>query len=570
MFPMNSRPEISGARGARHPFRRGRWLHLEPLEDRCLLSGDMVMQWNDILLDAVRTASTPPPAAARIMAIVHAAVYDSVNALTRTHEVYLVDALAHPRASKEAAVAAAAHRTLSALYPAQVATLDAKLAAALATIPDSKAENDGVALGRSVADQILARRQGDGFNVVLPPYLGSTDPGQWRPTPPGLVPGLAPHWPNVTPFAMASGAQFRPAAPPSLTSAEYTAAFNEVKALGSATSATRTAEQSAIALFWANGAGTATPAGHLNLMAQIAAEQHGNSLEENARLFALLNIALADAAISCWDAKYAYTYWRPVTGIRAAAGDGNPDTTADPTWTSYIVTPPFPAYTSGHSTFSGAAAAVLAGFFGTDNVGFTLSSENPAVGARSFTSFSQAAAESAISRLYGGIHWSFDNNVGLDAGAALGRYVVSNFLQTVDQKPVAGLVNGELIIIGTDDHDHLHIDLNRGALVVRANGMRLGSFDAGALAIVADGRGAGDLIRISQRITIAAELYGGAGNDLIQGGSGNDRIFGEDGRDILFGHAANDLLDGGAGDDWLFGGLGLDVLIGGPRNHLFQ
>src|SRR5262245_52225784 len=191
---------------------------LETLEDRLTPSGDMVIQWNDILRDAVRTAGSPPTFASRNMAITQAAVYDAINALDRTHEVYLVDALAHPKASREAAVAAAAHRTLVALYPTQTATLNARLDASLAAIPDGKAEDDGVALGRSVADQVLARRQNDGSGVVPPAYLGGTAPGDWRPTPPANLSGLHAHWPDVTPFAMTNGDQFRPEAPPALDS----------------------------------------------------------------------------------------------------------------------------------------------------------------------------------------------------------------------------------------------------------------------------------------------------------------------------------------------------------------
>jgi hypothetical protein len=474
------------------------------------------------------------------------------------------------------------------LYPAQAATFDAKLTAALATIPDGKAEDDGVALGRSVAEQILALRQNDGSGVVLPPYLGGTDPGEWRPTPPASLPGLHPHWPGVEPFAMTSGDQFRPDEPPALDSAEYTAAFNEVKELGSATSATRTSDQTAIAHFWVNGPGTASGPGHLNLLAQIVATQRGNTLEENARLFAALNIAMADAVISCWDAKYEFSSWRPVTGIREAADDGNPDTTPDAAWTPLIVTPPFPGYTSAHSMVSASAAAVLADFFGTDNVSFTLPSQNPALPARSYTSFSQAAEESAVSRMYGGIHWSFDNNVGLTAGTAVGQYVVANFLRPVERGPAAGLVNGELIVVGSEGGDSLKVVRDGAALVVWANGERLGQFDVAVTGIVVDGRGDDDLIWISPQVDTDAELYGGAGKDLIMGGSGDDRIFGEDGRDVLFGHAGNDRLDGGdgddflfggfgddvllggLGDDWLFGGPGLDALDGGPgRNHLF-
>lgn len=539
-------------------------LQLETLEDRLVPSADMVIQWNDVLRDAVRTAGTPATAASRIMAITQAAVYDSVNALDRTHEVLLVDALAHPRASREAAVAAAAHRALVFFYPAQTGALDAKLTASLATIPDGKAEDDGVALGRSVADQILALRQSDGSGVVLPPYLGSTQPGEWRPTPPANAPGLHPHWVDVTPFAMTSKDQFRPAAPPALGSVAYAAAFEEVKDLGSATSATRTADQTAIALFWANGAGTATPIGHLNLMAQVVAVGQGNTLEENARLFATLNVAMADAVISCWDAKYEFNLWRPITGIREAAIDGNPATTADPAWTPLIGTPAFPSYTSGHSMVSAAAAVVLADFFGTDHVSYVLPSQNLALPARSYTSFSQAAAESAISRLYGGIHWSFDNNVGLTAGTSLGQYVAANFMRPVQREAAAGIVNGELIVVGSDDGDVLEVVRGSGnTLVVWANGERLGQFDAAVTAIVVDGGDGDDLIWISLLIDVDAEVYGGAGNDLISGGSGDDRIFGEGGHDLILGNHGNDRLDGGGGDDLLFGGIGHDVLLGG-------
>jgi hypothetical protein len=550
-------------------------LQLDTLEDRLAPAADMVIQWNDAARDAVRTAGTSAIAASRILAITQSAVYDSVNALDRTHEPYLVDALAHPKASREAAVAAAAHRALTAFYPAQAAGpagLDAKLTAALATIPDGKAEDDGVALGRSVADQILALRQGDGSGVVLPPYLGGTDPGQWRPTPrpdpanpgqelPGL-PGLVPQWGDVTPFALTSTDQFRPAEQPALDSAAYTAAFNEVKELGSLTSATRTADQTAIARFWANGAGTATMPGHMNLLAQIFAEQRGNTLEENARLLAALNAAMADAVISCWDAKYEFSFWRPITGIREAAGDGNDATQTDAAWTPLLVTPNFPAYTSGHSTVSGAAAAVLADYLGTDDVSFTLPSQSPAFAARSYTSLSQMAAESAASRLYGGIHWSFDNDVALTVGGAVGQYVADNFLRPVERAAAAGVVNGELIVLGTDGGDVLHVGRVGTDFVVWANGQQLGQFAAAG--IVMDGRDGNDVILLTAAVDADAEIYGGAGNDLINGGSGDDRISGEDGRDVIFGHSGNDFLDGGAGDDFLFGGFGNDTLFGGP------
>lgn len=562
-------------------------LHLEALEDRLTPSGDLVLQWNDVMREAIRVTNTAATFNSRIMAITHGAIYDSINALDRTHEPYLVDTIAHPGASREAAVAAAAHRALITLLPTQASVFDAKLTESLAAVPDGKAEDDGVALGRYVADQILAMRQNDGSGVVLPPYLGSTAPGQWRPTPPANAPGREPHWPGVAPFAITSPDQFDQfvPAPPALGSDAYRIAFNEVKELGSATSATRTPDQTATALFWNNGAGTAAAPGHLNLLARIVAEQESNTLEENARLFATLNVAIADALITCWDVKYESNYWRPITGIRLAADDGDPNTEPDAAWAPLIVTPAHPSYISGHSSVSGSAAAVLADFFHTDNISFTLPSQTPALPARSYTSFSQAAIESANSRLYGGIHWSFDNTVGLAVGDAVGKYVMANFLRPVEQVAAAGVVNGELIVIGTDSGDVLSVTRSGASLVVSANGTQLGQFDVAVARIVMDGRAGNDLILIWQNVTTSAEVYGGAGNDLISGGSGDDRIFGEDGHDLLLGNNGNDLLDGGdgndilygglgndmllggAGDDWLFGGLGVDLLDGGSGNN---
>jgi hypothetical protein len=233
---------------------------------------------------------------------------------------------------------------------------------------------------------------------------------------------------------MSSPTQFRNlVGPPALDSPEYTAAFNEVKAIGSATSSTRTAEQSNIALYWAGTTGTSTPVGHWNRIAQTIAESQGNTLEENARLFALVGIAQADAFISCWDNKYLYDHWRPVTAIRAAETDGNPDTAADPNWNSFIITPNHPSYLSGHSSMSGASSAVLAAFFGTDNISFTSSAEGVSVPDRTFTSFSQASQEAADSRLYGGIHWVYDNEDGLTLGRDVGQHVIDTQLLAIPE-----------------------------------------------------------------------------------------------------------------------------------------
>jgi membrane-associated phospholipid phosphatase len=226
---------------------------------------------------------------------------------------------------------------------------------------------------------------------------------------------------------MTSGSQFRPAAPPALDSAEYAAAFNEVKSLGSADSTTRTEEQTQIARFWNDGLGTAFAPGYWNRIAQDVATGQGLSLVSEAHLFALLNIATADALISCWDAKYAYSFWRPVTAIRAADTDGNPDTEPDTSWSPLLVTPNFPSYTSAHSTVSGAAAEVLTALFG-DQYQFTVSAVSVPY-TRSFDSFEAAAAEAGRSRIYGGIHYTFDNLNGLAVGGEVADYVIGNFLK---------------------------------------------------------------------------------------------------------------------------------------------
>jgi membrane-associated phospholipid phosphatase len=427
--------------------------------ERTVRVGDVILDWNASLLNVIRDWTTlsndpypnrivpeRPPVAARNLAMVHAAMFDAVNAIERTHQPYQVDLVAPDGASPVAAASAAAHRVASNLYrdPDELAVFDAALAEALATVADGPAETLGIELGRQVGDAILALRANDGASDRMP-YTPGTEPGDWNRTFPDFLPPLLPQWPNVTPFAMTSGDQFRPAPPPALDSAEYAAAVNEVKAIGSLNSATRTADQTEIALFWADGAGTFTPPGHWNQIAADIALEHGNTLAENARLFALLNIALADAGIACWDAKYAYNLWRPIGAIRNADFDGNDATTADPSWTTLIKTPPFPTYTSGHSTFSGAAAEVLSFIFGPNtsftssadaHSGFTQRPLNPdQVVTRAFASFDAAADEAARSRLYGGIHFDFDNAAGLAAGRALGAYVTSNLLLTQSGTP---------------------------------------------------------------------------------------------------------------------------------------
>jgi PAP2 superfamily protein len=381
---------------------------------------EVVTDWNTAALDAIRAGKTPPPIASRGLVILHVSIYDAVNGIARTHEPYLVESAAPTSASHEAAASAAAHKALVGLFPAAALSFDALHAAILATIPDGPQKAAGIVWGEFVANQILAARANDGSDaIVLPP--GGSGPGVWVPTPPAFAPYLLPQWGFVAPFTMSSGSQFRPPGPPSLDSEQYAADYIEVRELGAAVGSTRTEEQTVIALFWADGAGTETPPGHWNSIAQTIATAHANTLEQNARLFALVNIAMADAAICAWDAKYTFHFWRPVTAINYAEPELG--------WTSFIVTPPFPDYVSGHSTFSGAAATVLALLYGTDDLPFTTGSDFLPGVYRSFPTCLAAAEEAAASRLYGGIHFRSANEDGLQAGISIGEWAATHYLQ---------------------------------------------------------------------------------------------------------------------------------------------
>jgi membrane-associated phospholipid phosphatase len=391
-------------------------------------NADVVTAWNTAALNAIRVSRTPPPVAARGLAILHGAIYDAVNGIVRTHRPYLVTSTVRVNASRDAAASAAAHTVLIALFPGLASGFDELHATIVATVRKGHKKSAGLAWGATVAEEILAARASDGASSTVTPPTG-TGPGVWQPTPPAFAAYLLPQWGFVTPFAMPHTQQFRPPGPPVLSSEKYTADYEEVKALGAAVGSSRTAEQDQIALFWADGSGTETPPGHWNSIAQDVAAARGNTMEQNARLFALLNIAMADAAICAWDTKHFYNFWRPVTAIRNGDTDGNATTIRDPNWSSFIATPPFPDYPSGHSTFSGAASRALAHFFGTDNIAFTSGSDFLPGVTRSFTSFSAAASEAAISRLYGGIHFRSANEDGLAAGLAIGEWTFTRFLQ---------------------------------------------------------------------------------------------------------------------------------------------
>jgi membrane-associated phospholipid phosphatase len=391
---------------------------LEVLEERCLLSGDMVLRWNEAMIAAVRTAGQSPPVAARSAAIVQAAVYEAVNSIDGSYTPYLVEIPAPPWASSEAATAEAAHDALVGMFPAQKPVLDLELMASLQLIDDGDAKTWGISVGHAAAQILLAVRAHDGSDRVVP-YTPGTDPGDWQPTPPAYAPPLVPQWPGVTPFVLLSGSQFRPPPPPALDSPEYLAARDQVMSLGAIDSTTRTADQTEAAMFW-NGIITPNDAPFWwNKIAQEVAVAQGTTLVQNARLFALLDLAGADALIGSFDAKYAYNFWRPVTAIRY-------DT--DPTWTPLIATPSHPSYPSNHSSISTASAVVLASFFGTDAIPFSLSWNGLPGVTRYYDSFSQAAQEAGQARIWAGIHYSFDVAAGEALGQAVGSYVVQNVL----------------------------------------------------------------------------------------------------------------------------------------------
>lgn len=402
----------------------------EPLEARALMAAHPVLDWNEALLDAVRADGTPPPWAARNMAIVHLAVADAVAAVDRSFEPYAVDVSLRRPASAEAAVVGAAHRALVGLYPDQAAAFRATLRDSVAAVPAGPDRLRGFLLGRHVAQRTLLDRRDDGADAPAD-YTPGTGPGRWQPTPPAFAEALLPQWPEVTPFAIGDAQRFRPQDPPALGDDAYAADLEEVRLLGAVASAARTADQTQIARFWEDGPGTSSPPGHWNAIAAEVAEARGNSTAENARLFATLNVALADAGIAAWDAKYAFDLWRPITAIREADTDGDPRTEPDPGWEPLLPTPPFPTCTSGHSTFSGAAEAVLSASFGPETAFATASEGLPGV-TRSFGSFAEAAEEAGMSRIYGGIHFGFDNVDGLASGRAVGRHVVARLFNPRD------------------------------------------------------------------------------------------------------------------------------------------
>jgi hypothetical protein len=404
--------------------------------DTKITRGDVVIAWNQTMLDAIRLTKDTLGLSTRTMAMVQAAMYDAINDIDQFGSVYKVSVPVQPGTSPspEAAGSEAAYDVLSSLIPQEQTLYQSTLAESLAGIPSANAAA-GIAIGDAVAAGILAWRANDGSNVQVP-YVPGTAPGQWRPTPPDFSIAWGPEWGQVTPFAINNAARFLPPPPPALDSSAYAAALKLTESLGSKNSTTRTAQQTQIADFWAyDTAGMGPPPVNYNQIVQTVALQQHNTLDQNARLFALADVAMADAGIVTWDAKYNYNLWRPVTSIPDANQDGNPATIANPKWTPLGApgdgvranfTPNFPAYPSGHAAFGAAMFTTLANFYGTNNMTFTIGSDEEPGVYETFNSFSAAAEQNGISRIYLGIHYIFDKTAGITEGDSIGNYVYNN------------------------------------------------------------------------------------------------------------------------------------------------
>src|SRR5262245_48745965 len=449
---------------------------LEPLEQRQLMAVDSILSWNSVMLQAnandhalAHPEQGGPVLTGRAFAIVSVAMYDAYNSIKHIGTPFLVTAPTSGKTDVDAAVAQAAHDTLVALYPSQKAMFDRALNFSMLIIPNGPAETRGRDVGRFVAQEILAARADDGTDQVMEPgYVPNGLPGFHDVDPLHPDQGFyASGSMNVAPFALPNLDDFEARQLDDGTEAgrdafmqsdEYTAAYDEVKALGgngTTTPTERTAKQTQIGIFWGYDGrpGLGTPPRMYNEIVRTIAIQRDNTEAENARLFALVNVAMADAGLAAWNTKYDEAMWRPILGIREGDDDGNPLTEGDPDWTPLGApasnprpgetnfTPPFPAYTSGHATFGAAAFQVLTRFYGTDRIRFSFMSDEfngrtrdadghirPVV-VRTFNSLTQAKIENAQSRIYLGIHWAFDRDEGIKQGDTVADYIFDNFLQ---------------------------------------------------------------------------------------------------------------------------------------------
>lgn len=449
---------------------------VEVLEERCVPAVDPILEWNAVAIEVNRISYSGnvendqigPTRSSRALAIVHAAMFDAWNSINRQYTPYLVQAPNYRNASDVAAIAQAAHDTLVAMYPHQQALIDAELTETLARVPNGSKETRGINVGAFVAAQILAVRTNDGSEVpgeyIPDGQLGHHDVDPLNPNQGFLTPA----WGDVTPFAIPSPDAIPTRTVPGLDTIEYAQAYAQVKELGEETSTERTTDQTEIGIYWGYDVarGLGDPPRLYNQIARVVAEQERNTVAENARMFALINIAMADAGIQAWGVKYRDDFWRPIVAIRQGDADGNANTVGDATWSplgaprtnplpdeDVNFTPPFPAYTSGHATFGGAMFKSMTNFYQTDDIRFNIpfdfiSDEFNGVSRdiheaipelvldnvrqirpRHYDSFSQAAAENAASRIFLGIHWRFDAVAGVSAGNRIADYTFDHILR---------------------------------------------------------------------------------------------------------------------------------------------
>ena len=391
-------------------------------------SGQSAVDWNRELITILGTPGGQPATVhpTRSFAILQAAEYDAVTSITHAAQPYLFSVPAPGGGGEGGEDEQAAHDTLTALYPSQKSGLDQMLASELAAIPNGQGKQQGIKVGATVARRLVALRSSDGSAATPPPFVAGNKPGDYRPTPPAFAPPVFTNWGSVTPFVLSSGRQFRPAPPPPITSVAYARALNQVKSLGQDTSTTRTADETTQAKFWG-----AAPIWNVwnEVTQKLAVSQHA-SLQRTVTVFENLDLALADATIGLYDAKYHYLVWRPVTAIQLGNTIGNPAITGNPTWNPLAVTAADPSYPGAHATISQTAATVLAAFFGDHQQLIVSSDGDPGV-TRSFGSFQAAADEATLSRIFAGQHTMID----LVAGQQLGRQVAEFVLGHLGSAP---------------------------------------------------------------------------------------------------------------------------------------
>lgn len=457
---------------------------------------DVIDVWNNALLDAIRgsggtyspLAPVAPGPSSRCAAMMNVGMYDVLNSVERNYEPYIGFLEMSPETNVELAMAIVAHSCIEEVYPAPTTiNLDALLMAQINAVPDGPGKSGAIALGLACASQMRDLRASDGSEID-PPYIPGSEPGDWVPTPPAYLVAWGPGWSDVTPWCMNDGQQFRLSGPAGYTSmssllasSEYLAQYEDAKAFGALDSTVRTPYETQTALFWSNDRdGTFKPPGHLIYATQVVANDQGLSLLEKARLYALVSLGMADAAIAAWDAKYAtdIDLWRPITGIQLGETDGNPATVGDPDWVPLaddplvpIYTPPFPAWVSGHATFGAVHAAIMRNFFHTDEITFTITSDDTPGVFRTYSNFTDAAKENGRSRIFLGVHWQWDADDGYIIGTNVGDFVSANFLRRIGDLNGDGIVDGDDlgVLLAAWGDDQGAADLNDDGVVDSAD-----------------------------------------------------------------------------------------------------